>query len=57
MLIHGRIIVREALAYWLVQSSAGLLAAVSVSALVDPWQLSVISGTVKYSILPAAASG
>jgi aquaporin Z len=54
MLIRRRIVVRDALACWLVQSGAGLLAAVSVCASVDPGQLSVISGTVKYSILLAA---
>ena len=39
MLIRHRLPPRAALAFWLVQSAAGLLAAVSVRAIVDPRQL------------------
>jgi aquaporin Z len=41
MLICHRLPLRAALAFWLVQSGAGLLAAVSVRAIVDPRQLAV----------------
>ena len=55
MLIRRRLAVRTALAFWLVQVGAGLLAAVSVSAIVDPRQLAVTAAmTLKGSTLLAA---
>ena len=41
MLIRHRLALRAAVAFWLVQFGAGLLAAVSVRAIVDPRQLAV----------------
>jgi aquaporin Z len=55
MLIRRRLTVRTALAYWLVQVGAGLLAAVSVRAIVDPGKLAVTAAmTLKGSTLLAA---
>ena len=55
MLIRHRLAVRAALASWLVQFGAGLLAAVSVRAIVDPEQLVVTAAmTVKGPTLVAA---
>ena len=55
MLIRHRLALRAALASWLVQSGAGLLAAVSVRAIVDPRQLAVTAAmTVKGPTLVAA---
>ena len=55
MLIRRRLAVRTALAFWLVQFGAGLLAAVSVRAIVDPRQLAVTAAmTLKGSTLLAA---
>ena len=55
MLIRRRLAVRTALAFWLVQFGAGLLAAVSVNAIVDPRQLAVTAAmTLKGSTLLAA---
>lgn len=55
MLIRRRLAVRTALAYWLVQIGAGLLAAVSVRAVVGPGQLAVTAAmTLKGSSLLAA---
>jgi aquaporin Z len=55
MLIRHRLAPRAALAFWLVQSGAGLLAAVSVRAIVDPRQLAVTAAmTVKGPTLVAA---
>jgi aquaporin Z len=41
MLMSRRLAVRDALAYWLTQLGAGLLAAASVRAIVDPTQLAI----------------
>jgi aquaporin Z len=55
MLIRRRFAVRTALAFWLVQFGAGLLAAVSVRAIVDAKQLAVTAAmTLKGSTLLAA---
>jgi aquaporin Z len=55
MLIRRRLAVRTALAFWLVQVGAGLLAALSVHAIVDPRQLAVTAAmTLKGSTLLAA---
>jgi len=55
MLIRHRLAPRTALALWLVQSAAGLLAAVSVRAIIDPKQLAVTAAmTVKGPTLAAA---
>jgi aquaporin Z len=55
MLIRRRLAVRTALVFWLVQVGAGLLAAVSVRAIVDPRQLAVTAAmTLKGSTLLAA---
>ena len=55
MLIRHRLAVRAALASWLVQFGAGLLAAASVRAIVDPRQLAVTAAmTVKGTTLVAA---
>ena len=55
MLIRHRLAPRAALAFWLVQSGAGLMAAVSVRAIVDPRQLAVTAAmTVKGTTLVAA---
>ena len=55
MLISRRLAVRTAFAYWLVQIGAGLLAAVSVRAVVDPRQLAVTAAmTLKGCTLLAA---
>jgi aquaporin Z len=55
MLIRHRLALRTALAFWLVQFSAGLLAAVSVRAIVDPRQLAVTAAmTLKGPTLVAA---
>jgi aquaporin Z len=55
MLIRHRLAPRAALAFWLVQSGAGLLAAVSVRAIIDPRQLAVTAAmTVKGPTLAAA---
>ena len=55
MLIRHRLAPRTALALWLVQSAAGLLAAVSVRAIVDARQLAVTAAmTVKGPTLVAA---
>lgn len=55
MLIRRRLAVRTALAFWLVQFGAGLLAAASVSAIVDPRQLTITADmTLKGSTLLAA---
>ena len=55
MLIRHRLAPRAALAFWLVQSAAGLLAAVSVRAIVDARQLAVTAAmTVKGPTLVAA---
>lgn len=55
MLIRRRLAVRTALVFWLVQVGAGLLAAESVRAIVDPRQLAVTAAmTVKGSTLLAA---
>lgn len=57
MLIRRRLAVRTAVAFWLVQFGAGLLAAVSVSAIVDPRQLTITADmTLKGSALLAAFS-
>lgn len=55
MLIRRRLAVRTAFAFWLVQLGAGLLAAASVRAIVDPRQLAVTADmTLKGSTLLAA---
>jgi aquaporin Z len=55
MLIRHRLAPRAALALWLVQSGAGLLAAVSVRAIIEPRQLAVTAAmTVKGPTLAAA---
>ncbi len=55
LLIRHRLAPRAALAFWLVQSGAGLLAAVSVRAVIDPRQLAVTAAmTVKGPTLVAA---
>ena len=55
MLIRHRLAPRAALAFWLVQFGAGLLAAVSVRAIVDPRQLAVTAAmTLKGPTLVAA---
>ena len=55
MLIRHRLALRAALTFWLVQFGAGLLAAVSVRAIVDPRQLAVTAAmTLKGPPLVAA---
>ena len=55
MLIRRRLAVRTALAFWLIQLSAGLVAAASVRAIVDPRQLAITAAmTLKGSTLLAA---
>jgi aquaporin Z len=54
MLMCRRIAIRDALAFWLIQSSSGLLAAMLVCALVGPKHLAVTAATMKGSTLVAA---
>jgi aquaporin Z len=54
MLIRHRITLAEGIAVWLSQSGAGLLAAASVRAFVDPTRLEVTSGSVDLPVLFAA---
>jgi aquaporin Z len=55
MLIRRRLAVRTALAFWLIQLGAGLLAAASVRVIVDPRQLAITAAmTLKGATLLAA---
>ena len=55
LLIRRRLAARTALTFWLIQLGAGLLAAVSVRAIVDPRQLAITAAmTLKGSALLAA---
>jgi aquaporin Z len=54
MLMRRRIAVRDALAFWLIQSGSGLLAAMLVCAMVGPRHLAVTAATMKGSTLVAA---
>ena len=54
MLMRRRIPVRDALAFWLIQSGSGLSAATLVCAMVGPRQLAVTAATVKGCTLGAA---
>jgi aquaporin Z len=54
MLMRRRIAVRDALAFWLIQSGSGLSAATLVCAMVGPRHLAVTAATVKGCTLGAA---
>ena len=54
MLMRGRIAMRDALAFWLIQSGSGLLAATLVCAMVGPRHLAVTAATVNGCTLLAA---
>ena len=54
MLMRRRVAIRDALAFWLIQSGSGLLAAMLVCALVGPRHLAVTAATVNGSTLVAA---
>jgi aquaporin Z len=56
MLMRRRIAIRDALAFWLIQSGSGLLAAMLVCAMVGPRHLAVTAATVKGSTLVAACA-
>ncbi len=54
MLIRRRIAMRDALAFWLIQSGSGLMAATLVCSMVGPRHLALTAATVKGSTLVAA---
>ena len=54
MLMRRRVAIRDALAFWLIQSGSGLSAAMLVCALVGPRHLAVTAATVNGSTLGAA---
>jgi aquaporin Z len=54
MLIRGRIAMRDALAFWLIQSGSGLLAATLVCSMVGPRHLALTAATVEGCTLVAA---
>src|SRR4029450_2599942 len=54
MVMRRRIAIRDALAFWLIQSGSGLTAATLVCAMVGPRHLAVTAATVKGYTLAAA---
>ena len=54
MVMRRRIAIRDALAFWLIQSGSGLTAATLVCAMVGPTHLAVTAATVKGGTLVAA---